>query len=266
MGNNKITALVASYNEASLLTDCLESIQFCDTIIAVDLMSGDNTAEIARPLSTRVLKHKVLPVIEALHYELIPTLKDNWILIIDPDERIEPSLAEQLMQFVHTKTSNSIGIVYVPFQFYFKGKALRGGTWGGIKEKRLLLHKDRLVFSPNVHLGATLKHGYKAHKIAYDTTNVVHHYWMSDYKQLISKHRRYLDREGQARYEQGLRFRYVQLLRTPIVSFYEAFIKKRGYKDGLTGLFLALFWAWYNYKSRLSLKQYQQNKTGVVNG
>ena len=263
MADSPITALVASRNEGALLSECLESVAFCSKVIMVDLESTDNTLAEAKKHNVKIIKHDWVPVVEMLHADMIPKIKSDWVLILDPDERVRAALARELLEFVKTKQSRNVGIVYVPFQFYFKKKKLSGGIWGGIKSKRLLLNTAGITLSPNVHLGTTLKKDFRDYHIEYSSDNIVDHYWMSSYSQLFEKHKRYIEREGKARFEQGLRFRYRQLVSAPVQGFLEAFVSKQGYKDGITGLFLALFWGWYNYASRLSLKKYQKEHSAA---
>lgn len=253
-----ITSIVASLNEGSILADCLRSIAFTDEVLVVDLESTDNTKEIAEAAGATIIEHKRVPVVEIIHAEMSKKSKHDWLLLTDPDERISQALADDLQKELPNYTKQNIGVVYAPMQYYFKKKRLNGGIWGGIKQHQLLAHRQRAIFSPNVHNGVRLQKEYTLHHMPYHNDNVIHHYWMSSYKQLFEKHNRYIKAEGKARYDNGIRYSVKLAIKTPLANLYEAYIRERGYKDGLTGFFLACFWAWYNSLSIQSLKKYER--------
>jgi hypothetical protein len=80
---------------------------------------------------------------------------------------------------------------------------------------------------------------------------------MQGYRPLISKHRRYLKKEGAARYAQGQRTGVRRLLLVPLRAFRQAYIRQAGYRDGLLGLGLSIFWAWYQTAAELALRRHQ---------
>jgi hypothetical protein len=85
-----------------------------------------------------------------------------------------------------------------------------------------------------------------------DETAIVHH-WASGWRDLLAKHRRYLAQEGGDRAAAGHVTGVRELARTPWRSFRESFFTKDGYRDGLTGLGLSLFWAWFRTAGELQL-------------
>lgn len=253
------SAVIASHNEAQLLDSCLASLSFCEEIVVYDLESQDSTADIAKKHGTRLVSHAIVPAVEMVHKEASRLIKNDWMLITDPDEVISVELSNQLLK-LFPSIEDDVGMVFVPIQYYFKGRPLSGGIWGGLKKRRLLVHIKKVNFIPNVHDGVRLKPGFLRKDIEYSENNVVHHFWMSSYGQLISKHRRYIKGEGKTRYDRGERFARRLLILTPVKSFREYLISYHGFRDGARGIFLALFWAWYNWSCLLSLKRYQQLK------
>ncbi len=70
---------------------------------------------------------------------------------------------------------------------------------------------------------------------------------------MISKHWRYLGLEGEDRRLQGYVTGPKDILRTPLPAFYESFIRRRGYTDGLVGGGLSLLWAAYSTGAKVAL-------------
>lgn len=261
MDKLKISALVVSLNEAHLLDDCLRSIQWCDEIIVVNLESSDSTVAIAKKYTSNVINHKRVELVEELFPYLIPTLKNDWVMLIDPDERIDHALYISLFRFFENMPLDC-GRINVPILYYYKNRPLIGTVWGGwSKTGRLLLKKSACNISKNVHTAIILKEGFLTYKIKREGKNVDHHYWMQSYKQMLEKHKRYTIMEGKSKYDLGHRFSYRKLFYETISAFRECFFTYKGYLDGFLGLFLSCFYSWYIWSSWISLRNYEQQQS-----
>ena len=255
-----ISAIVVGYNEAHLLDECLSSISFCDEMIYFDLNSSDNSIDIANKFHAKVIKHVRVPGCEWIHSSFADKTINDWVLITDPDEVIDSSLAEELIMLFENGISPEVGAIIAPCLFYFKGSKLQGTSWGGINKRVLIANNRRFIFTPHVHSGRKLKEGFKYLEIDFKLSNAVHHYWMQSYKKLFEKHFRYLKNEGEARYSIGLRTSVKKISMEPWRQFAYSYITKKGYIDGLTGLFLSVFWAWYQTFALISLYKLQRQK------
>lgn len=161
-----VSVLVASCNEGHLLEDCLKSLQFCDEIFGVDLDSDDNSKELFRKYATSVASFHRVPMIEHMHPHFIDKLKHDWIILIDPDERIMPELAVSIAEELKQAEAN-IAALRVPMINHFKGKALKGTTYGGIVYARLLYRRSGITVDDDVHKGIKLKPGFDRKKIRF---------------------------------------------------------------------------------------------------
>jgi hypothetical protein len=88
---------------------------------------------------------------------------------------------------------------------------------------------------------------------------VLHHYWMNSFKVLYQKHLRYLKLEGKAQYDKGRRYTFKRHIKSSISAFYDSYVIYQGWKDGLIGLFLSLFYCWYIFSCWSELRKYQMN-------
>ncbi len=255
----KISALIGSFNEAHLLEDCLKSLQFCDEIVVVSLTSKDNTEQIAKQYATKYyFEEEDKLYFDAYHPKYIPLLKNDWFILIDPDERIMPELADDIRRTLLIVEEN-ISVIRVPLKNYFKGKELKGTVYGGIVYSRLLYKKSGVNIGDEVHASITLKDGYDRIKIPYSDSNYDKHLWCHSYNQLINKHIRYSVGEGKVLFRDGNKYSLIKLLKNTFNSFYYSFKGKKGYLDGFRGLFLSILEARYVFKSWLSLKNYEKN-------
>lgn len=248
--------MVVGYNEEKLLPACLSSLLFCDEIFYTDLGSSDTSIEVASTFTDKILVRKKVPAVEFIQTEVVKYLKNDWVLFIDPDEVIDKILAQQVMNnFLIWTADDNIGAIEVPWQFYFKKYKLKGTVWGGINRKFLLVNKNRFEFKPIAHYGRTVLPDYQTIQIAFDGgSNILHHFWMNSWFNFFNKHFRYLKKEGLDQYNQGVRFAgYTNLLKTPYTEFRKSFFLCNGYRDGVIGFFLSVFWAIYQTKIKLSL-------------
>ncbi len=257
MNKLPVSVLVASCNEGHMLEDCLRSLQFCDEIFGIDLQSDDNSMELFRKYATQVETFQRVPMIERVHPHFIDKLKHDWIILIDPDERIMPALAASIAEELQ-KVEPEIAALRVPMINHFKGRALKGTTYGGIIYARLLYRRSGITVDDDVHKGIKLRPGFDRKKIRFTGENYDKHLWCNSWKQLADKHRRYLLGEGQARYNEGLRHSFKEQWMAFFRTFYFSFKGLKGYKDGLTGLMISFMEARYEFLSWAGLKAYQR--------
>jgi glycosyltransferase involved in cell wall biosynthesis len=251
-----ITGMVVTFNEESRLEASLKSLQFCSQLIVVDLGSTDRCVEIARACHAEVISHPWVPIGEMVLPEMIGLSRNDWIYRLDPDEVVPQALADSILEAVRG-IGEDVGRISIPTQFYFRGKPLKTSVWGGIRQPPRIFHRDRVIYSDQVHRGQVCKPGFGIHAIEYNGMNALQHYWIDTYQQLWEKHWRYIKLEGKSRFDNGERFSLVYLTRETIKAFYLGFIRKQGWRGGLTGIFLSKFYAWYTFMSIMSLAIYQ---------
>jgi hypothetical protein len=257
-----ITAIVVGRNEGYLLERCLGGLNFCEDIRYVDLESSDGSLTTALESGASVESHALVPMVEIILSELCNTTRHPWILFTDPDEYVDPALATQLIEvFPHLIQTSQVGCVIVPCRFYFKGRALRGTPWGGPNRRVLLANRAGFEFTPQVHSGKKLREGFVSLDIEPNGDNCVHHYWMESWRQLLEKHQRYLLLEGRSRHERSRPIRLSTLLLSPAKEFLVSYVKCRGYRDGMTGILLSLFWAWYQSAAKAEHYKFQRKNS-----
>ena len=226
-----ISAIVVSCEEAHLLKDCLLSLGFCKEIIVIDLESRDETQEVATSLSTKLMIHPRVPIVEQLRSWCMKQTKFDWVLFLDPDERINLDLQLSLIKQFES-IDRTIGSIDCPWQFFFRDYPLQGTVWGGKKYKRILVHKDRIEVSPLVHQPFRLKEGYETLLIGHEKGQL-NHLWGESWVQLFHKHQRYLKEEGKAQFLQGKKYSFRAHLWETIKAFYFCFFTRKGYRDQL---------------------------------
>ena len=251
----KVSAIVVGRNESTKLAACLDSLHFCDEILYADLDSKDNSIAVAKQFNCRIFEYKTFgPAGEYTQSELINVVNNDWVLILDPDEVITAGLEKDIKGLLpQIDADSNIGAVYVPWQFYFGKKRLTGTVWGYKNEKAILVNRHRFEIRPVTHFGRQLKPGFSGYHLESNGENVLNHFWMDDFQAFLAKHRKYLKDEGRDRYNLGERVSFFGIPYRALVEFYRCYFKRKGYRDGFTGLFLSFFWIWYTTSSNISL-------------
>jgi glycosyltransferase involved in cell wall biosynthesis len=107
-----ISVCIVCRNEADRLEPCLESVAWADEIIVMDLDSSDGSPDVARAHGAAVVTRAPLPIVEPFRNELADMATGEWILAMDPDERVSPGLARELRVLSERP---DVDIVEIPF-------------------------------------------------------------------------------------------------------------------------------------------------------
>lgn len=124
----KISGVVIAKNEERKIGDCLNSLSWCDEVIVVDTGSIDKTIEIAN-------KHKAKVVIygrgsysdwrnEGLKYA-----RGEWVLYIDADERVSPSLQREIVKLLNDSIVEFSAYAIPRKNIIFDKEFKHGGQW-----------------------------------------------------------------------------------------------------------------------------------------
>ena len=246
-----ISAVVVCRNEEDLLERCLRSLAFCTEIILIDLESADNSREVAKPFATRILSHPKVNAVEKLFSWVSPMAANDWILLIDPDEVVDPSLSASIAKLFtggDDRELNEIGLISLPWQFYFKGTRLTGTVWGGdVVRKQVLFHRGRVRITEQVHTRPQPVDGYHALDIPRINDNCIHHYWAYSYRSLATKFRRHAKEEARTKMGNGCIYTVRGQIRAALGNFLHSYKRRDGWRMGLMGFTLSLMFGWYQY-------------------
>jgi glycosyltransferase involved in cell wall biosynthesis len=114
-GEVNISVCIVCRNEADKLGPCLESVSWADEIIVMDLSSSDNSAALAKEHGARIITRAPVPIVELVRNEVAAVAVGEWILALDPDERVTPGLARALVQLRQRADLDAIAIPIMNF-------------------------------------------------------------------------------------------------------------------------------------------------------
>lgn len=280
--SNKIpvSVIIPAKNEEVNLPACLTSVQRADEVFVVDSQSTDKSIEIAKSYGANVVQFNFngrWPKKKNWSLDNLP-LRNEWILIVDCDERITPELWDEIAQAIQNSENEGY---YLNRRVFFLGKWIRHGGKYPDWNLRLFKHKNgryenlgtediRNTGDNEVH-----EHVILPGKIGYLKNDMLH----EDFRDLfhwLERHNRYSNWEARVYYNiltgkvdngtidaslfgdavQRKRFLkkiWVRLPFKPFLRFVLFYIIGRGFLDGKAGYIYGRLLSQYEYQIGVKL-------------
>ncbi|MBD0304855.1 MAG: glycosyltransferase family 2 protein [Tolypothrix sp. T3-bin4] len=135
-----VSVLIPAKNEESNLPACLESLKRADEVFLVDSQSSDRSVEIAKNYDANVVQFHFngrWPKKKNWSLDNLP-FRNEWVLIVDCDERITPELWDEIALAIQTSDYEGY---YLNRKVFFLGKWIRYGGKYPDWNLRLFKHK-----------------------------------------------------------------------------------------------------------------------------
>lgn len=248
MKKNKLSVVLAVYNEQENLGRCLESIKnIADEIVIVDGGSTDKTIDIAKKYKAKVISTDNPPNFHINKNKAIDAASGEWILQLDADEVVSPELAAEIKQVItkntfQVKSENLEGVTsgyWLNRRNWFLDRFLTKG--GQYPDPTLRLYRRGFGRLPaqDVHEQAEVQ-GPTSH-----LKNDLLHYRDTSFAKYFSGFDRYTTFIAGQLLQQKLRFNFsntiLYLFLNPLFTFISIYFRHRGYVDGFPGFVFAVF-------------------------
>jgi glycosyltransferase involved in cell wall biosynthesis len=230
----RISACIVCRNEADRLVACLESLTWVDELIVLDLESTDDSAEVARAHGATVLSHEVIPVVEPLRNVVAEAATGDWILAMDPDERVTPGLAEELRRL---SERDDLDAVEIPFMNYDLGYPASHPMHRFDPKPRF--YRRAAVSWPSEPNILPQVPRERVHAIAWRDELVMVHERNRTVAEAIERAFRYAPAQAQAMVDAGEVFSAKAMLRTLSGKAYKQFVQAKPWRDGVPGFLRA---------------------------
>lgn len=251
-----ISVLIPTLNESRNIAECIASVKWADEIVLVDSGSRDNTCEKARAAGARVVDFKwngQFP--KKKNWALANVdLKNEWVLILDADERITPELAAEIQSELKAPEADGY---FLNRRFIFLDKWIR--HCGYYPSWNLRLFRHALGRYEKLHAGNTSSGDNEVHehvvlngKSKYLQQDMLH-FAYPDIFTWMEKHNRYSNWEAEIENQalnssdatgligqelanrRKLRVLSRKLPFRPTLRFLYSYIWKHGFLDGYEG-------------------------------
>lgn len=234
----KISVVLAVFNEEDNLRNCLESVKdFAWEIVVVDGGSTDKSLDIAKEFGARIIKTNNPPVFHINKNKAIDASRGDWILQLDADEIVSEELAKEITEVISSESD--INGYWIPRKNYFLGKFLSKG--GQYPDYTLRFYKRGKGHLPakDVHEQAAVEG-----KVGYLKNNILH-FRDKNFSEYMERFNRYTDLLASQTKDAGVKRNISSLLSyiflKSITWFIKAYLRHRGYVDGFPGFVFALF-------------------------
>ncbi len=226
-----ITAIVLAKNESSMIEGCLRGLSWCAEVILLDSGSTDDTALKAERLGARVVHYKHNSFAK-LRTEALKYVTTEWVLYIDADERITPTLAKEIA--VTVETADYAAIRFKRTNIFF-GKELQHGGWQDDVVTRLFKKSHLVKWFGDIHESPEFTGAVGECK-----TPLIHFSHRS-IRDGLYKSAQWTYMEAQLLYESAIpSVTFWTLMRKGVMEFLRRAFFKKGYKDGQVGIMEAV--------------------------
>ncbi len=268
----KLSVVLATFNEENNIHDCLESIKdLADEIIIVDGSSSDRTVEIAKKFDAKVIITDNPPIFHINKQKALELANNEWILQLDADERVSLPLKNEIKKVLnltekeledyqtklpqrklferHQKlieqrdgkigTQGPYVAFFIPRLNYFLGKYLR---YGGVYPDGVI----RLIKKNKAHFPCVSVHEQIAvsGKVGW-LQNPLYHKDSPTFKRYLERNKRYINLMAKDFQSANLKtslFNSIKyLLFLPIYWFILTFIRHKGFLDSWQGFVFSFF-------------------------
>jgi glycosyltransferase involved in cell wall biosynthesis len=221
-----LSAVLITRNAANVLEPCLESLAFADDIVIVDSGSTDRTAEIASARGARLVQKEWLGFGRQKQFA-VEQAKHDWVLCVDADERISPTLATSIQAALAAPVSP---VYRMPRRNRFLGRWLAHGEGYPDWSPRLFNRQNARWSDDLVHEKVlyAVTPGTLAGDLMHDSAD--------DLAIYLERQNRYTTLAARQAFEQGKSAGIAHLALSPVVRFIKFYVLRLGFLDGLPGL------------------------------
>ena len=232
-----LSITIIGHNEADHLRELLPQLSWADEVVYVDCESTDDSLAVAESHGCRSFSRPNNRNLNVNKSFGIEQAGSDWIFYLDPDERLPEALVQEVCGIKDSATPHAA------FRFnrrnHYFGQWVRYGSQYPDTQLRLF-RKGKAQF-PNRHVHEKLEVDGTIGKLRND---MLHHPYPT-IGQFLRKFDFYTGVEADYLLEAGVRpgpgnhLRFLVL--RPCTRFWRRYLFKGGFRDGIPGLFCALF-------------------------
>ncbi len=226
-----LSVAIITFNEERNLGDCIRSCEaIADEIVVLDSFSTDRTEEIARSFPrVRFERHAFDGHVQQKN-RAFGLCRNEWVLSLDADERLTPSLAEEIRAL---EPGGRVGF-RVPRITFVLGTPIRHCGWYPQRKYRLVRRSAARWAGENPHdyLVVDGQGG--------DLRSDLLHYSFADVSHMARTADSFSSIQAMNLFHRGKRGARLLAIVKPALKFFEIYVLKRGFLDGFPGFVVAI--------------------------
>ena len=232
MGKNPLSVAIITKNESHNLPDCLKSVAFADQVVVVDTGSTDGTEAIAKEFGCDFFIEE-WKGFGSQKQSAIDKCNNEWVLLLDADERIPPETASVICSVVlNSKKESAAGCSFMRKNFFY-GRWIKHMGWWPDRVVRLFRTDLGKMSNANVHEAVEVEGRIE------NLTCCIEHFTETDLKKILLKIDQYSTLGAEQSFAAGKRSSILGAFSRAGIAFLQNYALRLGFLDGSPGLILA---------------------------
>lgn len=238
MKKNTISLAVITKNEKKNMERLLSNVENIHEIIVVDSGSTDRTIDVCKKAGAKVYHQDWLGFVDQRKFAFEKCHCD-WILSLDADEALSKNLITEIKDAVDKAGKNVNGFSMPRLSFYL-GKWIRHGGWYPDRKIRLIRRGKARWQGKGLHEKLQVTGEIKK------LENPILHYVYKDISSQIKTINNYSTTYAEYTGKKGHFFLILGFFHMA-GKFFECYLWKMGFLDGLPGFIIAMNSSWYTF-------------------
>ena len=234
-----VSAIITTFNEEQNITDCIESLLWCDEILVVDSYSTDSTPEIARRYDKVRFYQRTYFGSASQKNWAMDQVKNDWILIFDADERCTPELQKELQALLAAGPRHEAYTIHR--RVWFLGKVIRYSGWQNDRVVRLVRTGSARYPNRRVH----------ADMITRGPAPILHssmeHFMTDSFDDYVKRIQKYSFWGASQSWREGKKSGPTEVFGRSVWRFLRTYVFQLGVLDGMHGLVFCMLQAYGTY-------------------
>lgn len=246
-----LSVVVLTKNEQERIRGCLESVKWADEIIICDNGSIDNTLEIAKKYTDKIIKFNGQNFSE-LRNKGMEKVKGEWVLYLDADERVLQPLREEIKAVIENNEYSAYALSRVNIIF---GSEKKYKAFWPDWVVRLIKKSDFKSWVGEIHEYAKFDG-----KLGFSKNSLIH-LTHRDLDHIVLKSLDWSHIDAKLRYESGHpKLNGLRFLRIFLTEIFNQGVKRRGFFNGTVGVIDSLLQSFSLFMSYVRLWEMQQER------
>ena len=225
-----LTLAVITRNADAHLERCLRSVPFATDILVLDCGSTDRTRQVAEACGARFVTEEWRGF-GPQRRRATALAKYDWVLMLDADEALSPESQAEVQSLLAGPMGDEA--FAFPRLSQHMGRWIRHGGW--YPDWQIRLYDRRQVNWSDAQVHEKIQ---SAHPVR--LKEPLFHWVFKDLSHQVDTNNRYSSLGAEELHRRGRSFALFNLLVKPKVKFFETYIFKRGFLDGMPGFIIAV--------------------------
>ena len=245
----KISAVIITFNEEKNIRRAIESLRWADEILIVDSESTDKTRQIAEEFEAKIISQKWLGFSKQKQFA-VDNAANNWIFSLDADEEVSEELKNEILNLKNSAEKKVADGYKIPRLSFYMNRPIKHSGWYPDWQLRFFNRTKGKWKDVLIHESVQMDENSEIGKLSGDiyhfsVENAAHHHKMIG--------ERYAPLAAEQMFKNGRKTSSLKVATAGFSAFFQTFILKGGFLDGLPGFVIAKFAAHHSFLKHLLL-------------